>query len=684
MPETRILPIAARGLSTSFSEAETPSDYATAFTNRFVNGSGDAEKREGIESVGVVVSSAPNITGLHEFVNELGTSIKFASGAGAIWRYDVSAWTEVYAFSNKTERIKSIQMEEKLIFFNGEDLNVWTDNGSSFKILRPLVEVGTVASATFNTFIDSEVSSWNLQTDVSENDIVFFPSTNQTALITSISAATITHTRLDRTNFGFAGGTTGSRAGTRYEIYDTIELNIFDTPGGLFKDNIATATSATNNEIKVSGVTDWYSKGLRVNDIIYNTTRGTGSYVINISGATLFTQVVSGQTNGDSLAFLKFATPLIYNAAVHFGRLYAIDSRDRKKLRISGSNNPQDFTTDSASLDLTEFGGTVRGNIYNAGSLNSEGETLKSIVSFQSFLMLGGSKNLFAFQGSQPFGDGADFSPITVLPQGIRSKNSLINLGNDVAWIADSGIQLWSATDAQAIVQKSISESINETLRDIIRATPEDELQLIQYSRRNWLIAKIGSELYIWNFAPITLARNSTRDKIIPSWFKFEGGFSNQFTFRVMQDGDLWTGGSNGVVSRFETGTYDDNGDIYLTDYQTGWNHLDSGRTQNLKSTKFIEPYFETGDEISYEITCEGDWDQTSLDSVIVSALPEGAPIGFFTIGTSKIGGSRIFNPKIPLRARGTAFRWRITTQDNKGPDILGRMAVTFNRMGRP
>ena len=72
------------GLATEFSLSQMPIEYSRTFVNRFINIRGDAEKRQGIKRLGDVIEGSPTITGIHEFVDGLGNSIRFVSGSGTI------------------------------------------------------------------------------------------------------------------------------------------------------------------------------------------------------------------------------------------------------------------------------------------------------------------------------------------------------------------------------------------------------------------------------------------------------------------------------------------------------------------------------------------------------------------------------------------------------------------------
>lgn len=77
-------PIAPLGLATSFTESETPANFATKFRNRFINAAGGAEKRQGMTQTGSIVPGTPTLNGIHELVLPDGGEVLLVSGDGKI------------------------------------------------------------------------------------------------------------------------------------------------------------------------------------------------------------------------------------------------------------------------------------------------------------------------------------------------------------------------------------------------------------------------------------------------------------------------------------------------------------------------------------------------------------------------------------------------------------------------
>jgi len=682
--------IAPRGYATQFSEAEVPIDYATEFRNRFINGSGDAEKRRGIVQVGNNLPGLPRISGLHEFVDTQGETTLIATASGRFFKLNdqTETWSQMAFSFESPKRVKSVSFDDKLLFFNEDDRPYFTKDGESFVELQSLLEVGKSTSGTTTTILkDAEISAWATQTAVGVNDLVFNATVSAYGLVTLVSGAELVTTPIGTANAGIGQGSANQTANHRYQVIDLIELNIFPTDDPNIEDNVATAATGTGQtSVKVSSVEDWTSTSIRTGDWVYNTTRNRLSRVEEIQTSAIITTFVSAQLGGDSLTFLKPAAPHITDATVHFGRVYAIDSRDRKKIRICGTNNLQDWTIDAAQLDITNFEGGGRANTFNAGALQPEGEILKTLTTFQNLLVIGGRSNTYSYAGTQPFADltnetGADFRPISVVPQGVVSSDSMANLGNDVAWLSDDGVQGLTFYDLGTLKVDPKSQQIRETLRKATEIYPEDEIKVIVYTRRSWMIVKIGPEMYVYSFAPITLARNAqARNQVIDSWYLFDGKFAQCEAFLVRQNGLLYCAEGSKVYLFDKENVYSDDGVIYRTDYQTGWLTFDEPRRAvKQKSVKFIEPLFEGSQQIDYRVLLEGDWRAESDDDITIEAKSGGAPIGSFVIGINTIGGSKIYSEKFDLNAFGKAFRVRFITEDDKGPDILGRYTFYFN-----
>ena len=705
-----VYPIPARGYATAFSELETPPDYALEFKNRFVNGTGNAEKRQGEVMIGEQILGAPAITGIHEIVKKNGTRTLFKSGGGIIYSLDetTNEWSVIKNDLANTQ-LKSVQMDDKLIFVNGQDRVFYTTDGVEFNELEALLEVAKTGSGTNQTQLkDIEISAWANDTLVAPFDIIQYPSIRPArpdlvdvveTMVTKLSAATLEHSPvnitttipiLSRTNTIQLPPSAGSTPTPNidYRIIDTVELNVIPTTDFIKFDNTFVAAAGTTDTIiKASAIADWTKTEIRKGDYVYNTVRNGVTKVVDVTTSSLSVLSIPNQVAGDTLTLHKSAMPIATDATVRFGRLYLVDARDRRKIRISGSNNPFDFSKDSANLDVTSFQGgrsATPGNTFNAGTIQPEGDVIQTISTFQNFFIISGKQNIYVYSGIQAVGEGSDFQPASVFPQGCVSRFATVNIGNDFVWISPDGVQSFAITnESSSLKSDGLSIQLNNEFRRLISTLPESEIQLFQYPTRSWLIAKLGDALFVLNYAPLILSRNpNAREVRIPSWYKFDGAFATRKSYFIDSKGRLLTGGANAAVYLADAaGVYTDDGLLYKTDITTSWLTLDEPRNRPFVNTiKAITPTFQTGPKIEYRLQIEGDWDGSAYDEIFVSAVGPGVPISNWTVNQSPIGGNAIYSEKYPFRCRGRAFKIKITTEDDKGPDILGRFALYANR----
>src|SRR5574338_1428281 len=144
-------PIAPKGLATNYEETSLPPDFALKFRNRFINAAGGAEKRRGIVQLGSAVAGGPTLNGLHEHINAItGVTTLFASGSGAIYRYNTttSAWVTAYDSGYHGITYQSAQMVDRLIFVNGTSRNVYTKDGVTFLEPQAILTEGLATGDT--------------------------------------------------------------------------------------------------------------------------------------------------------------------------------------------------------------------------------------------------------------------------------------------------------------------------------------------------------------------------------------------------------------------------------------------------------------------------------------------------------------------------------------------------------
>ncbi len=674
-------PIAARGLATAFTEAELPDSFATRFTNRFINAAGGAEKRQGIVRAFDTVPGAPEITGTHEMM--LGTeSILFASAEGKIHKCNSdNSWTTVYVSGNPDYVYRSEQMGTKLIFYNGIDRSIYTEDGTTFKELKSIIERGTADGGTSGTgLVETDISNWIEKSQVKVNDLVYNYNQNAHGIITVVATTSVTHTLIGTSAVGIGiAGSANSKAGDAYEIIDLVELNVI--PTGIDSDNVAICGNDSASYISVSAVTDWTETELRAGDYIRNTTKGWITQVTALSTTALYI-VRATASAGDSLIFMKSAQPITNRMHVHFGRTYSVDARNPRRAVVSGPDNPEDMTTDAGDLDSTSL---------DFGSYQPTADRLVAFTTFQRFLAICGLRNVFLFDGTTPIVDAttksADFTPVGVFPQGVVNGDSAISIGNDLAYISTDGIQsIAMRYDASSLGNDNLSEPLRNELREAIANTDPSEILLFHYPKRSWLCAKIGSKLYIYNYTPY-FGQGGAQGTQFPtakgSWSVFTGLFAQQRVYMVLSDGTLICAGANGRVYKFDQGTYDDDGTTYNTQYRTGWLSMTPGkRSPQMKQGRYIQPIFDCGHSITYTITAEAPFSTEARDNQNATITPGANTIGTAVVGTARIGGTNIVDQKLSLRWRGKECRFTFDTSDTYGPDTLSRFIVFFTEHG--
>lgn len=666
--------VPVNGLATDFTESELPLNFALRFKNRFINRLGGAEKRRGLTQTGNNLPDPASVTGIHEHVDEVGNTTLLASYDGKIYRFDDPGWTLVHTMGS-SGRLRSAHFQDKLVFFNGVDRQEFTEDGTIFKELKALIEVGLGGDETAaNRLNDADITDWNTATNAAVNDIVYYPDLSAYGIITSVSASAVNHTAVSANGTGLGDGTGTPNTGEPYEIIDLVPLNLVDN--GVELDNTAVGTSGTSTTtVAVSGV-DFSDGEARIGDFVRNTTRSAVAQIEAIGVSALTVTTVASQTTGDSFVFLKSAMPIAYHMHVHYDRAYYVDSRDRRNIIVSDTFDAQGLTADSGSLDDVTF---------FAGALQPQGDVIVTLGSYQNFFVIGGEHNIYLYSGTVPIGTNADFVPQALFPQGVISQDGMLTIGNDLVFVGHDGVQTVSQiSDASQLGRDTLTFPISNTLRDELDSVPRDEIILFHYRQRSWIVLKVGATMYVLNYS--TRADESGgafRENLIElakqgSISLFDGLLAQGASFLERRNDQLLVGCAGGKVCLFDQdGIYTDDSAIYATDFQTGWLLLEppGRKSVNYKSIKYIEPIFEGNASIEYEITGIGGFDFDSSEIINVAASSQTSQVGTAVI-PSVIGGAAISSVKHSLRVRGQAIQIRFATADNKGPDTISRFTL--------
>jgi len=684
-----------------------PLEFSSNIINRFYNSLGDLEKRRGMQQLGSTITTYNGTSGLaviknlHEHIDSSGNSTLYASGrydtggfsnvsVGAIWRYNsVSADWQAIATAgfngrlDKDSKIFSVQMNNSLIFCNGINKNFYIDkptdaiNGAYAKLLYSTIIKGGTGTGTTNALLyDSNVSNWRTQTNVAVNDLVIVyqnPSapnltfSESGAIITSVgtSALDISVIGSAGTGYGFSpNGNLGT--GSAYRVVDLVELNIIpivQSPDYIIYDNIATGGQATSALAVSVTALNFSTTEIKRGDYVYNTTRGAVDIVSTVTSNIGMSNGINGQTSGDSLVFFKDALPIAAYPHVHYGRLHLIDARDPTKIRVSGPNDPEDFTT---------FSKTLSSNTIDYGARQPKGDILLTMNTFQRYLVVGGKAGLFVTDGTNPIADVTadviDLDPVGLFPQGVFSPQGLQSTGNEMLYIGNDGMRSFlAAFDSKNTTTNNKSEQIKSELINALQNTSAAAVQLVHYPRRNWVMMKIGDVIYNYNYTPIF-----TNGKYNPvgTFTKFTGLLAQQTAFLVTRAGDLITADATGRVYTFDvSGVFTDNGTNIQTTYTSPWHTLQEAESNAdiiIKDGRYVRPVIETSATIEYTMSVIGDYSQLSQSSIVFSSE-----------------GNGITNPKLPLRWRGKQAQFTITTDTSVGVDILSSYTIYGNIFGR-
>lgn len=709
------------GMGTESTLNLQPLDFSPSIINRFYNLLGDLEKRPGLQQLGAQITSAygvtasAQITNLHEYINISGNSTLFASGIaddginryGLIWRYnEVTAyWQNIFDVpihaKTPTSKVYSVQMNDKLIFCNGIDRNFFIDKpsdpvtaGTIFPAnttyhytqqLSSTITKGTTGSGTTsNLLFDADISNWKTETNVALNDLVTYAVTafgtqviNLSGIVTSVGTSS-----LEVTQIGSAGSTgignigpvmpaPAMSSGKGYKIIDLVELNIFQTPapGGNVFDNVAVGGAATNSSVIGVTALDFSTTLIRPGDYVYNTTRAAVTIVTTVS-SNINVITVSAQTAGDSFVFLKDSMPIATYPHVHYSQLYLIDARDTTKIRVSGPNDPEDFTT---------FSKTLASSSLDYSSRQPQGDILLTMSTFQSYFVVGGQQNLYVIDGTTPIAevtaDVIDLKPVGLFQQGVVSHLGFGNIGGEMLYLARDGLRSFlAAYSSNNTITSNKAEQIKSQLIDAIQLllnTPE-ALQLVHYPRRNWILIKVGDIMFNYNYTPIYQPGQSIylAAANFPTITQFKGLIANQDAFFVKRDGTMIMGDETGTIYNFDvSGVFTDNGANIPTTYISPWHSLQEAQTDikmlNIDG-RYIKPVFETSAQIKYNISVVGDYHDLADDSIVVTSNSSG-----------------ITNPKMPLRWRGQEGQITITTDTSVGTDIIHNYTIYGNVFGR-
>lgn len=661
--------IPVNGLGTDFSNFERPITFALAYNNRFRNINGGAERRPGAAADFGQVSGGANLTRLHEWVSNQGAVILMSSDDfGNIYTYNSAATTWSTALTGKAyTRLISAQAEDKLMFCNGTDRNFFTsDGGTTFSELKAYITRGVTAGGTTTTnLVDGNVSNWIGDTLVSNNDIVYNVTRNGYGIVSTVASAALTTTAIGTGATGAGNTSSNQVSGDQYQLIDHVDLNIIPQAAGNL-DNVATATTGTSTTVvAVSGV-NFANTEIRTGDIVYNSTRSAIALIGSVSANANIQQSITGQTSGDALSFFKSAMPIASWIHVHYGRTYYLDARNNRQVVISAPDDPEDLTTYQKTLNSTSF---------SFGSEQPTGDSLLTLATFQGYFVAAGEKNIFIYSGTTPIADSSstiiDFNAIATYPYGTVSRFCGLTNGNNFIYTTKNGLQAIGITNiSNTTNQNNVSTPIRQQISDLIQVTSPDDIQLCFYPARAWLINKVGSTCFILNTNPVY--DESGQVIFNQAWHTFTGKWAQQNHYFIRRNGSLIGCGANGYVYNLDSSAMTDAGEVITTELTTSWLRLEEPqKTVRIKNGQYIQPVFQSGPHIGYNISVVAGWDNYSSDAITVSS-GAGGVIGTAIVGTDPIGGGFFAEAnKYPLQWRGQQCQVTFTSESSAGPDVL-------------
>lgn len=699
------------GLGTESSKELQPIEFSPDITNRYYTFLGDLEKRPGVSayfdsSVDSTIWSLggiKQISSLHEFINASGEEVFIGvntSGISFFRSPGEDKWNFLGVFPKYKDTfvdddrlIKSVMFNDSIIFVNGNMRPHYYNSelAGIVELTSTIIEgkVGSGSNAT--TLYDANVSDWINETDVAVNDVVDFrvPFSGDhfrvRSVITSVGTSSLDITTVGSSNATGIGSSSlfnlSNFIGSPYVIIDSVENNII--PEGtnsstLFNDNVAVGGAATASKVVAVTGLDFLTTTIRIGDYIYNTTRNALTAVTTVSSNLAVTSVAS-QTAGDSFIFLKDALPIASNAHVHYGRLHLIDARDKTKIRVSGPNDFRDFTT---------FSQTLSSVTVDYGGRQPQKDELLAMDTFGRYLVVGGKNNLYATDGTNPIADVTadviDLDPVGLFPGGIRSAQSLANNGREQYFVGKDGLRSFlAAYDSRNTTTNNKSESIKRQLVNSLDAVVSaNDITLTHYEKKNWILLKVGDQIFNLNYTPIIKDGRSVVPYTIT---KFTGLIAEKPYSLVTQKGELLltggepTEGSEPSVFYLKDKDVDkklDNGSPIPTNYTSPWHTLQEGITDIdliIKDGRYIKPLFESSGAIDYTISVVGDYNRSSSSTVTAHAIG----------GALVSSQTRIYENKLPMRWRGKRAQFTISTEASAAVDIINSYTIYGNVFGR-
>jgi hypothetical protein len=193
--------------------------------------------------------------------------------------------------------------------------------------------------------------------------------------------------------------------------------------------------------------------------------------------------------------------------------------------------------------------------------------------------------DVLVYAGSNP-GDAADWALKGHYKIGRPlSRFSCANLADDIYIITDRGyeklkelLQLGDVTPERLLLSSKIQQEVAEAVTDV---GEDEDWRIISYVRGQMLIITVpdagGSRRY------------HVQNINTQAWCEFKGFLAYSW---ATLGGNIYFGGTNGVVYQFDDGSANDNGTAIRVDAQQAWQSF--GYPGRNKTASLVNPTFET------------------------------------------------------------------------------------------
>lgn len=425
------------GLGTDFSEFDRPINFATTYTNRFRNITGGAERRPGMAfATSGSVPTNPNLTRLHEYVDQLGNETLFASDDfGNIYKYGI------ISSGYSTGGVNSLTI---------------TNPGS-----------GTSLNGSFVGESLSNLSS-------NGNGITINFSTGASGQITSINAITV--------------------QGSAYVIGDTLNFTAFGEIGNIFTVNSLVNASASPNQFGWSIALTGKSNARMIsaeadNKLIF--VNGTDRNFYTDDAGTTFKELKSIINQG-VLAGISSASTVVDGNVSNWIGATLVSNND---IIYNVTKNAYGIVTvvASASLTITPIGSAGTGATGAGLVANNQGPgDAYQLIDYVDLTIIPDGSGINDNVGTMTVGT----TSTVVAVSGVNFANTEMRTGDIAYNTTRGGIALIGSVSANFNLQQAVSGQIaGDALALFKSAMPISSWIHVHYGRCAYLDARNGQRI---------------------------------------------------------------------------------------------------------------------------------------------------------------------------------------------